>query len=61
MSNSPEETQKTLDWAIYQLEICRKTSFYGKVTFIFENGKIVRRTSESSEVPPKVDTNYTKG
>lgn len=61
MSNSPEETQKTLDWAIYQLEICRKTRFYGKVTFIFENGKIVRRTSESSEVPPKVDTNYTKG
>lgn len=61
MSNNPEEAQKTLDWAIYQLEICRKTNFYGKVTFIFENGKIVRRTSESSEVPPKVDTNYDKG
>jgi len=53
MSNTPEETQKTLDWAVQQLSICQKTQFYGKVTFIFENGKIVRRTSESSEVPPK--------
>lgn len=54
MSNTPEETKKTLDWAVQQLNICQKTQFYGKVTFIFENGKIVRRTSESSEVPPKL-------
>lgn len=54
MSNTPEETQKALDWAVHQLELCQKTNFYGKVTFIFENGKIVRRTSENSEVPPKV-------
>jgi len=54
MSNTTEETQKTLDWAVQQLELCQKTKFYGKVTFIFENGKMVRRTAESSEVPPKV-------
>jgi hypothetical protein len=54
MSNTPEETQKTLDWAVQQLNICQKTKFYGKVTFIFEDGKIVRRTAESSEVPPKM-------
>lgn len=51
MSN--DENQKPLDWAVQQLEMCQRTQFYGKVTFIFENGKIVRRTAESSEVPPK--------
>lgn len=50
-----EDNEKTTQWAIDQLKLCQKTQFYGKVTFIFENGKIVRRTSESSEVPPKVD------
>lgn len=55
MSNTPEETQKTLDWAVNALKVCQNMQFYGKLTFIFENGKIVRRTSESSEVPPKME------
>lgn len=55
ISMSTEEAQKTLEWAIQQLTLCQKTNYYGKITFIFENGKIVRRTSENSEVPPKIE------
>jgi len=59
VSNTPEETQKILDWAVQQLALCQQTSFYGRITFIFEGGKIVRRTAESSDKPPKLDTDKT--
>lgn len=55
------ESKKSLEWAAQQIEMCQRTHFYGKVTFIFEKGKIVRRTSESSEVPPKIDKPFIEG
>ena len=54
MTNTPEETQKILDWAVEQLELRQQSKLYGRVTFIFENGRIVRSTTEESCVAPKV-------
>ena len=52
---SQQKHDKTIEWAASRIEMCQKTNFYGRLTLIFENGKIVRLNSESSEMPPKVD------
>jgi hypothetical protein len=40
-----------LEWASHRIELCQKEQFFGKLTLHFEAGKIVRTTSEKSEVP----------
>lgn len=50
---SQSENERLLQWALDQIRMCQEEKFYGKMTIIMEGGKIVRRTTESSEVPPK--------
>lgn len=57
MNNSAPSRQPKLDneellsWAVRRVKECQQEKFYGKLTIHFESGKIVRTTSEKSEVP----------
>ena len=46
-----DQERKLLTWTAERVSQCQKLKFYGKMTVHFENGKIVRTVTESSEVP----------
>lgn len=56
-NNSPAPKPQKLDdaqllrWAVSRVQECQNDKFYGKLTVHFENGRIVRTTSEKSEIP----------
>lgn len=51
MSQKQDDKQKLLVWTAERVKRCQDEQFYGKMTIHFENGKVVRTTTERSEVP----------
>lgn len=45
------DDQELLDWAIYRIEACQKENFYGTLTLVYENGRIVRTDTKRTEIP----------
>lgn len=43
--------QDLLSWSVTKLKEGQELKFYGSITFILENGRIVRSKTEKSEVP----------
>lgn len=40
-----------LAFVAHRVQLCQQDNFYGSLTVIFENGKVVRAKTERSEVP----------
>lgn len=40
-----------LQWSMTKLKEGQEVKLYGSITFIFENGRLVRSKTEKSEVP----------
>lgn len=40
-----------LAFVAHRVQLCQQDNFYGSLTVIFENGKVVRTKTERSEVP----------
>jgi len=52
MTNNNHQTDASLlSWTTERIKQCQESNFYGRLTVIFENGRIVRTNTEKSEVP----------
>ena len=49
----PKDNIKGLHWCVVQLSRAESERLYGKMTFVMENGKVVRLIREESHLPPE--------